>query len=93
MKYEISGQFKPLRFDEQTKKKQNELINKSAGIIAKSDFFKTMEKKQNSTKNIFQRLGNAQSKNQNLSLDGGYFSDKILLVPPSLTLICPHIHR
>lgn len=53
IKYETSGQFKLLRFNEQTKEKQNELINKSAGIIAKSDFFKNDEEKAKFYKKYF----------------------------------------
>lgn len=53
IKYETSGQFKPLRFNEQTKEKQNELINKSAGIIAKSNLFKNDEEKAKFYKKYF----------------------------------------
>lgn len=45
MKYETLGKFKLLRFNEQSLGKQNELIDKSAGIILKSDFFKNDELK------------------------------------------------
>lgn len=45
MKYEADGNFKLFRFSEQSEEKQNELINKSAGIIAKSDFFKSDKEK------------------------------------------------
>lgn len=45
MKYEALGKFKLLRFNEQPLDKQNELIDKSAGIILKSDFFKNDEPK------------------------------------------------
>ena len=45
MKYEALGEFKLFRFNEQSKEKQNELIDKSAGIIVKSDFFKNDQEK------------------------------------------------
>ena len=45
MKYEVLGKFKLFRFSEQSKEKQNELIDKSAGIIVKSDFFKDDQEK------------------------------------------------
>ena len=45
MKYEVLGEFKLFRFNEQSKEKQNELIDKSAGIIVKSDFFKDDQEK------------------------------------------------
>lgn len=45
MKYEALGKFKLFRFNEQSEEKQNELIDKSAGIIVKSDFFKNDQEK------------------------------------------------
>ena len=45
MKLEASGKFKLFRFNEQSEEKQNELIDKSAGIIIKSDFFKNDQEK------------------------------------------------
>ena len=45
MKFEALGEFKLFRFNEQSKEKQNELIDKSAGIIVKSDFFKDDQEK------------------------------------------------
>ena len=45
MKYEVLRKFKLFRFNEQSKEKQNELIDKSAGIIVKSDFFKDDQEK------------------------------------------------
>lgn len=53
MKYETLGKFKLLRFNEQSLGKQNELIDKSAGIILKSDFFKNDELKLNFYKKYF----------------------------------------
>lgn len=40
MKYEATGKFKLFRFNEQPKERQDMLINKSADIIIRSDFFK-----------------------------------------------------
>ena len=45
MKLEALGKFKLFRFNEQSEEKQNELIDKSAGIIVKSDFFKNDQEK------------------------------------------------
>ncbi|MDE6710478.1 MAG: hypothetical protein K2J76_08305 [Oscillospiraceae bacterium] len=45
LKYEKLGEFKLLRFNEQSEEKKNELIDKSAGIILKSDFFKNDQEK------------------------------------------------
>jgi hypothetical protein len=40
LKYEASGKFKVLRYNEQSEKRQDELINFIATAIVKSDFFK-----------------------------------------------------
>ncbi|MDE7233511.1 MAG: hypothetical protein K2N29_00440 [Ruminiclostridium sp.] len=45
MKYEAAGKFKLLRFHEQSEKRQNELIDKYAHLIIKSDFFHNDEAK------------------------------------------------
>lgn len=45
MKLEASRKFKLFRFNEQSEEKQNELTDKSAGIIVKSDFFKNDQEK------------------------------------------------
>lgn len=53
MKYEAAGKFKLFRFNEQPKERQDMLINKSADIITKSDFFKNDEAKLNFYKKYF----------------------------------------
>ena len=45
MEFEALGEFKLFRFNERPEEKQNELIDKSAGIIVKSDFFKDDQEK------------------------------------------------
>lgn len=45
MKYEAAGEFKLFGFNEQSEEKQNELTDKYADIIIKSDFFKGDEAK------------------------------------------------
>lgn len=45
MKFEALGEFKLFRFNKQSEEKQNELTDKSAGIILKSDFFKNDKEK------------------------------------------------
>lgn len=53
MKYEAAGKFKLLRFNKQPKERQDMLINKSADIITKSDFFKNDEAKLSFYKKYF----------------------------------------
>lgn len=53
MKYEAAGKFKLLKFNEQPEERQDMLINKSADIITKSDFFKNDEAKLNFYKKYF----------------------------------------
>lgn len=43
MKYEAEEKFRLFRFNEQSAEKQNKLIDKSADIIIRSDFFKNDE--------------------------------------------------
>lgn len=43
LKYEASGKFKVLRYNEQSEKRQDELINLIASGIVKSDFFRDNE--------------------------------------------------
>ena len=65
MKFEALGKFKLFRFNEQSEEKQNELIDKSAGIIVKSDFFKNdQEKLQFYKKNFSAAWERAASYNQ-----------------------------
>ncbi len=45
IRFEALGGFKLFRFNEQSEESQNELIDKSAEIIVKSDFFKNDQEK------------------------------------------------
>ncbi|MDE7278989.1 MAG: hypothetical protein K2N26_04600 [Oscillospiraceae bacterium] len=53
MKYETAGKFRLFRFNEQSKESQNKLIDKSADIIIRSNFFETDEAKLNFYKKYF----------------------------------------
>ncbi|WP_291573085.1 hypothetical protein [Clostridium sp. UBA4548] len=53
LKYEASGKFKVLRYNEQSKKRQDELIDLIAISIVKSDFFKDNEAKAQFMKKYF----------------------------------------
>ncbi len=53
LKYEASGKFKVLRYKEQSKKRQDELIDLIATSIVKADFFKDNEAKAQFMKKYF----------------------------------------
>lgn len=55
LKYESLGKFKVLRYNEQSKKRQNELIGFVSTVIVKSEFFKDNESKAKFMKKHFVR--------------------------------------
>lgn len=68
LKYEASGKFKVLRYNEQSEKRQGELINFISTDIVNSDFFKDNEEKAQFMKKYFVEAWDKASKQQGIQI-------------------------